>query len=108
MKNPILRRINVSGIWQPLAATRTVGSFTIRANSSASTSLAMRSDDGLAEVPLEPFREGKLHLAVGRTIAAAVATDHDAEVAGRIVEAEHPLPRIVELADPRLGRDPAG
>lgn len=53
MKNPILRRINVTGVWQPLAATRTVGSFTIRANSSASTALALRSDDGLAEVPLE-------------------------------------------------------
>jgi len=48
---PIIRKINMSGLFMPLAAQRTVGSFTIR-NPSAGN-VILQCDDGVTELALD-------------------------------------------------------
>jgi len=48
---PIIRKINMSGLFMPLAAQRTVGSFTIR--NPSSTTCSLLCDDGVTELVLD-------------------------------------------------------
>ncbi len=51
MNTPIIRKVNLSGVFQPLAAERTVGTFTIR-NPSADNAVLL-CDDGVTELPMD-------------------------------------------------------
>lgn len=51
MANVIIRRVNLTNIFQPLSSQRLVGNFTIRASGS-SDSIALQTDNGLGEVPI--------------------------------------------------------
>ena len=51
MNTPIIRRINLTSDFQPLATERTAGTFTIRNPSAANVILLC--DDGVTELPLD-------------------------------------------------------
>lgn len=51
MNAPVIRKVALSVGFQPLAATRTVGDFYLRAPSSGAAVLL--GDDGVTEVPLD-------------------------------------------------------
>lgn len=53
MRNVIIRKVNLSGVFQPLASTRTVGTFTLRSPTSGSGTSQLRGDDGVTSVPLD-------------------------------------------------------
>lgn len=50
--NPIIRKVNLAGLFQPLAAETTIGRFTFRVPSDASGAVALLGDDRTTEVPL--------------------------------------------------------
>lgn len=50
--NPIIRKVNLTGLFQPLAAEPAIGRFTFRVPSDASGAVALLGDDRTTEVPL--------------------------------------------------------
>jgi hypothetical protein len=50
MKNVIIRKINMTGSFAPLASTPTIGSFTLRAGSSGTGAILLRADDASQDV----------------------------------------------------------
>jgi hypothetical protein len=53
MRNLIIRKVNLTGSFAPLAGTPTIGSFTFRAGSSGSGAIFVRADDGSQDINLD-------------------------------------------------------
>ena len=53
MKNLIIRKVNLSGLYTPLASAKTIGTFTLRSPSSGSGTIQLRGDDGVTNVPFD-------------------------------------------------------
>lgn len=52
MGNPIIRRVNLSSTFEPLASERTIGNFAVRVPANASA-IVLLCDDGLTQLPLD-------------------------------------------------------
>lgn len=54
MNTPIIRKIDLGIVFQPLASERTVGTFTFRASGNA---VVLMGDDGTTEIPIVKNQE---------------------------------------------------
>ena len=73
MNTPIIRKINLSGAFQPLAAERTVGTFTIR-NPSADNAVLL-CDDGVTELPMDRSQQFTLEGVDPRDVSLGLRFD---------------------------------